>query len=279
MPVPHLPLRFSPGRLLTERLRLHLERAGWVGLGLSAAGLGLVGYQLLLASALASTASAPPRPTALPVRVAVAGEVARPGVYDLAPSARVGDAVQQAGGMSADGDDSQLNLAARVTDGQRVVVPRQPAAPPTDPHATPTALSALEAISQSLGVASAVGPQPTRTPWPTHTPWPTRTPRPTSTARPTPTPGPSAVSGPTRTPWPTHTRWPTRTPFPAGGHRPTRTPTADPGLPAAVDSGSLAALAEAPLLADALAAFVASAAHDLQVAGATPFSHRERAGG
>src|ERR1700682_2251917 len=62
MPMPPLPLRFSPGRLLTERRRLHLERASWVGVGLSAAGLALVGYHLLLASALASTATPPPRP-------------------------------------------------------------------------------------------------------------------------------------------------------------------------------------------------------------------------
>jgi len=183
MPAPDFIPRFWLARGNTERGRLNVERVGWFGVGLSVAGLGLVGYQLLFASAQASTAMAPPRPTPLPVRVAVAGEVARPGTYDLPPSARIEDAVQRAGGLSVEADDSHLNLAARVTDGQRIVVPRQPSVPDPRPASSPP-----PAPDAAVGAQTTATPRPTRTPWPTHTPWPTRTPR------------------PTRTPWPTRGR-------------------------------------------------------------------------
>src|SRR3989440_11495754 len=55
------------------------------------------------------------------VTVHVAGAVAKPGVYDLAANARVIDAVEAAGGGAPDADLNRLNLAAQVTDGQRVL--------------------------------------------------------------------------------------------------------------------------------------------------------------
>jgi len=58
------------------------------------------------------------------VTVHVAGAVARPGVYDLAGGARVIDAVEAAGGGAPDADLNRLNLAAKVADGQRVLVQR-----------------------------------------------------------------------------------------------------------------------------------------------------------
>ena len=56
------------------------------------------------------------------VTVHVAGAVAKPGVYDLAGGARVIDAVEAAGGGAPDADLNRLNLAAKVSDGQRVLV-------------------------------------------------------------------------------------------------------------------------------------------------------------
>ena len=56
--------------------------------------------------------------------VHVAGAVAAPGVYRLAAGARVIDAVQAAGGVSADANPDAINLAAVLADGQRVYVPR-----------------------------------------------------------------------------------------------------------------------------------------------------------
>lgn len=63
------------------------------------------------------------------VVVDVAGEVGDPGVYRLPAGARVTDAVQRAGGATAKGDLEQINLAARVSDGQQIVVPGRVRAP------------------------------------------------------------------------------------------------------------------------------------------------------
>jgi competence protein ComEA len=65
--------------------------------------------------------------------VHVAGAVAKPGVYDLAAGARVIDAIEAAGGGVPDADLNRLNLAAKVADGQRVLVQRVGEAAPAGP--------------------------------------------------------------------------------------------------------------------------------------------------
>ena len=57
------------------------------------------------------------------VVVHVAGAVQRPGVYRLPAGARVTDAVQRAGGFAPGANRDAINLAARLADGQQVVVP------------------------------------------------------------------------------------------------------------------------------------------------------------
>jgi competence protein ComEA len=59
------------------------------------------------------------------VVVDVTGAVARPGVYRLPAGARVTDAVQRAGGASGRALLEAINLAARLADGQQVVVPEK----------------------------------------------------------------------------------------------------------------------------------------------------------
>jgi competence protein ComEA len=63
--------------------------------------------------------------------VHAAGAVVRPGVYPVPAGARVTDVVDAAGGAAADADLQQLNLAAKVADGERVYVPRRGEIPPT----------------------------------------------------------------------------------------------------------------------------------------------------
>ena len=59
------------------------------------------------------------------VMVQVAGEVRRPGVYELPAGARVEQAVERAGGLTRRADQVGVNLVARVQDGQQVIVPRR----------------------------------------------------------------------------------------------------------------------------------------------------------
>lgn len=58
--------------------------------------------------------------------VDVAGAVLHPGVYTLQAGARVVDAIARAGGLRSDADIASVNRAARVVDGQQVVVAVRP---------------------------------------------------------------------------------------------------------------------------------------------------------
>lgn len=63
--------------------------------------------------------------TGADVVVDVAGAVSRPGVYRLPGGSRVVDALQRAGGPTATALLEAINRAARLTDGQQVVVPER----------------------------------------------------------------------------------------------------------------------------------------------------------
>ena len=69
--------------------------------------------------------------------VHVAGDVVRPGVFRLSAGARVVDAIEAAGGGLPDADLDRLNLAAKVTDGQRVAVAKIGAPAPIESGAPP----------------------------------------------------------------------------------------------------------------------------------------------
>jgi competence protein ComEA len=58
-----------------------------------------------------------------PIAVSVDGSVATPGVFALPANARLNDAIVAAGGLTSDADLAGLNLAARVGDGEQIVVP------------------------------------------------------------------------------------------------------------------------------------------------------------
>jgi competence protein ComEA len=101
------------------------------------AALAVVVLALVLGGRLLSgpgRASVPP-----PVRVAtagrpaatarlfvdVAGAVRRPGLYRLPEGSRVADAIGRAGGATRRAQLELVNLAARISDGEQVVVPRR----------------------------------------------------------------------------------------------------------------------------------------------------------
>ncbi len=65
--------------------------------------------------------------THLAIVVHVAGAVVNPGVYSLAPGARVSDALSAAGGAAKSADTDCINLALPVRDGEQVYVPTRQA--------------------------------------------------------------------------------------------------------------------------------------------------------
>ena len=62
-------------------------------------------------------------PTPAPLVIYVTGAVSNPGVYELQSGSRVTDALQAAGGTLQEADITLINLAAQVTDGERLWVP------------------------------------------------------------------------------------------------------------------------------------------------------------
>ena len=107
-------------------------------------------------------------PKATVALVHVAGAVRSPGVYRLRDGERVQDAVRRAGGARAGADLNAINLAAKVADGQQVVVPRRGAAgaAPVDagagsgaaggPPQAPVSLNS--ATAEQLDTLDGVGP-------------------------------------------------------------------------------------------------------------------------
>ena len=60
--------------------------------------------------------------TADTIYVQVAGAVTRPGVYELLPEARVFEAIEAAGGLLDTADDSDLNQAEILEDGEKIYI-------------------------------------------------------------------------------------------------------------------------------------------------------------
>lgn len=138
-----LPPRPAPAVSVAEQVRAWIVWIGPLRLALSAVAIVIVGaggYWLVRSpapspeSALPRAAPATSAPVTLappaapatvagPVVVHVSGAVERPGVYELAAGDRVQDAVDRAGGPTADGDPNAINLAAAVVDGARIHVP------------------------------------------------------------------------------------------------------------------------------------------------------------
>jgi competence protein ComEA len=92
----------------------------------------VAGFLLLRGRPSEQPVSAPPvsagsASTGAELVVDVAGRVRRPGLVRLPPGARVDDAVRAAGGVLPGTPTGTLNLAAKVQDGQQVLVGGAPA--------------------------------------------------------------------------------------------------------------------------------------------------------
>jgi competence protein ComEA len=107
----------------------HAAPAGEVATSAGAAGSGAGPRTETGAAAAGSGAGAGAAAVAVeqapasPAVVHVAGAVRDPGVYHLPSGARVQDAIRRAGGARGRADLDQINLAAKVADGQQILVP------------------------------------------------------------------------------------------------------------------------------------------------------------
>ena len=89
-----------------------------VGLGIAV----LVSALVPRGSSVEVVASATPAPGG-EIYVHVLGAVLTPGLYELREGDRVVDAIAVAGGFAEGADETQLNLARQVADGEQIVVP------------------------------------------------------------------------------------------------------------------------------------------------------------
>ncbi len=101
----------------------------------------------LIASALILLVSTPPRgepitlvsqPTPGNITIFVTGAIQNPGIYTLSYGSRAVDAVQAVGGMRSDADQSAIYLAARLKDGDKLLVPYIPTEYPNKMEDFPT---------------------------------------------------------------------------------------------------------------------------------------------
>ncbi len=91
----------------------------------------------------------------VPLDVYVAGAVAKPGVYAIAANARVIDALRLAGGPRSDADFDSINLAAHVSDGEKIAVETREQRLAREAKAAPRARkTALPKVSRTTRASS-----------------------------------------------------------------------------------------------------------------------------
>jgi competence protein ComEA len=92
--------------------------------------------------------------------VDVTGAVRRPGVYRLPAGSRVTDAIERAGGAAPGARLEAINLAARLSDGQQVLVPSAsaPGAPGAEASSEEGPISLGSATVEQLETIDGIGP-------------------------------------------------------------------------------------------------------------------------
>ncbi|WP_159610116.1 ComEA family DNA-binding protein [Glutamicibacter sp. JC586] len=114
------------------------------------------------ASAAAPGPSAPSEATVAPqVTVHVVGAVKKPGVYQLPEGSRITDAVQAAGGATTKAQPQLVNLAAKLVDGQQIILPGTGDSSSAQQMPVPSAeakISINSADAQALQELPGIGP-------------------------------------------------------------------------------------------------------------------------
>ncbi|RMF30536.1 MAG: hypothetical protein D6759_11800 [Chloroflexi bacterium] len=104
------------------------------------------------------TPTATPTPTPAPLRVYVSGAVHHPDVYVLPPGSLVRDALEMAGGPTAEADLEAINLALQLADQMQVHVPRRgenPSSLPLASHDRPTSSRSSSQMTHLVNINTA----------------------------------------------------------------------------------------------------------------------------
>lgn len=116
---------FSLPEFFKNRFNLAVVAFVFAGLLLLVAGVGLFVFQHKGDSAddikIISDSSSGQNTSGIMVHVD--GAVNKPGVYKLSSDSRVNDAIAAAGGLISGANGAKINLAAKVSDGQKVHIP------------------------------------------------------------------------------------------------------------------------------------------------------------
>jgi competence protein ComEA len=115
--------------------------------------------QVVLESADAPAESPATATAVADVVVYISGAVNKPGVYKVAPTARVADVVVLAGGLRSDADYTAVNLAAHISDAAHIQV-QSIGAPQTHVAAesAPTTVAVNRASADELASLPGIGP-------------------------------------------------------------------------------------------------------------------------
>jgi competence protein ComEA len=164
----NLPYVLKQGEVMNEALARYRYVLFFIA---TLALAGAVGYGLVHRPPAVTFTVLPPPPTPLPtpaptiapLHCHVVGPVNAPGVYTLPPGSLVQDALQAAGGPTADADIARLNLSAVVQDQQQIVVPsKQLGLAPKSPGILLEADTGLvninSATSEMLQTLPSIGP-------------------------------------------------------------------------------------------------------------------------
>lgn len=107
-----------------EGLKVAIAAFFFLGLFILALGIGLFFFskQSNSSDEIQIISAEEDLPAGRQVLVHVDGAVINPGVYKLGLDARVNDAIVAAGGLSTQADAAKINLAAKISDGQKIHV-------------------------------------------------------------------------------------------------------------------------------------------------------------
>lgn len=118
-------LRFAVSRVAV--LVLVIIVLGWIAISILVApppsneAMATVPLESVPTSSQSAKGSA--SPSGPRVTVHVVGAVKKPGVYELPEGSRITDAVKSAGGLAEDAHPELVNLAAKLIDGQQIILP------------------------------------------------------------------------------------------------------------------------------------------------------------